>query len=497
MQKSSVPTRALQDRLDADFYAPAHLRNDAKLASSGIYLSTIGAESEKCNCGATPKRVVYASSGTPLIRGGEIRPCEFRTEMVAKVEGLRVAASSAVAALPGDLVYTMSGACVGDAAVVPDGAGIHCFTNTVVRARFISRTDSRFVAAYLSSQVGYENSRRHSSGGDRGHVMPNVFRRLPVPTPATTCQRYIGSKVRQAEVLREWARALTAEVHQQFVGVHTYDADRRLGSWRRGGDELGDQRLDATFYAPPAVSLTARLAAAGANQVIAYAHLVRENAFNATLPISYFEIGGVDVSTGCAWPESVAAGEAPSRAQRSVQHWDVLVATVRPERKNVGLVAPSAQGQLVASSGFAVLRPASPEIAVFLWGYLRSDAATEQLMRWNMGAAYPAIDDEVALEVLVPDVPRAEMERLGKRWMRIPALLSTARALVTAARLLVEGLIERKVTEAELIAASKDPVADRALLARLAEDGLDGTGRRLFSDLDGLELLLAEATPKP
>ena len=64
--------------------------------------------------------------------------------------------------------------------------------------------------------------------------------------------------------------------------------------------------------------------------------------------------------------------------------------------------------------------------------------------------------------------------------------------LSTAARILVEALIERTVTEAELIAAHTDPTADRALLARLKTDGLDGDGDPLFPDLDRLFELLAD-----
>jgi type I restriction enzyme S subunit len=67
-----------------------------------------------------------------------------------------------------------------------------------------------------------------------------------------------------------------------------------------------------------------------------------------------------------------------------------------------------------------------------------------------------------------------------------------AKALTNSARFLVEALIEGKVTEAELIAAGKDADADRALLARLWDDGLDGAGTRLLPDIDALFDLIAQ-----
>jgi len=69
-----------------------------------------------------------------------------------------------------------------------------------------------------------------------------------------------------------------------------------------------------------------------------------------------------------------------------------------------------------------------------------------------------------------------------------------ATRLTSAARTLVEALIERKVSEKELVAAHKDASADRALLARLTVDGLDVAGADpLFPDLDRLEELIQKA----
>jgi type I restriction enzyme S subunit len=310
-------------------------------------------------------------------------------------------------------------------------------------------------------------------------------------------EEYIGTKVRHAEALRGWARELEQKIQSRFDSLHRMERTREVVSWRCSARSLSDERLDASFYSPPAVALDARLTETGALRLAHWIQPAARRSFDSNQPITYFEIGGVDTSTGCAWPNFVLAAEIPSRAEWSIQSWDILVATVRPERKNIGLVPPSIQGQLVATSGFAVLRSPSPAVAAYLWGYLRSDAATEQLMRWNTGAAYPAIDDDVPLRIWMPDVSDSKMAEHGSRWMKIPVLLSASRALVSAARLLVEALIERKVTEADLIAASRAPSADRALLSRLTSKGLDAEGLPLFPDLDALDALLAECDTKP
>jgi hypothetical protein len=67
-----------------------------------------------------------------------------------------------------------------------------------------------------------------------------------------------------------------------------------------------------------------------------------------------------------------------------------------------------------------------------------------------------------------------------------------SRILTTAAKLLVEALIEGAVSEADLVAAQKaleanDRSADRAILQRLTRKGMDAASEpALFPNLDAL-----------
>jgi type I restriction enzyme S subunit len=178
-----------------------------------------------------------------------------------------------------------------------------------------------------------------------------------------------------------------------------------------------------------------------------------------------------------------------------VRPWDVLVSTVRPNRKNVALV-PDIEGKLplVASTGFSVLRFASKEEAVFYHAWLRSDAATQQLMQWNAGGSYPAIDDEVPIRTLVPPFAPETVTAHGKRWLLKFTGEGLAHRLTTAAKLLVEWLIDGKLTEANLQLAHTDHDADWAVLRRLTAKGLDVADESvLFPDLTQLEQALADA----
>ena len=212
---------------------------------------------------------------------------------------------------------------------------------------------------------------------------------------------------------------------------------------------------------------------------------------------AYFEIGELDIASGVLSPSRLPVSAAPSRAQICVEPWDVLVSTVRPNRKNVGLVPASIERlALVASTGFAALRFSTLEQAVFYHAFLRSDAATQQLMRWNSGATYPAIENDVPLRVLAPSFDDDVVQQKGARWLQKFRALDASERLTTASKLLVEHLIDGRLTEADLVAAQKgleagNRDADRAILQTLRQgEGADAAP--LIPDIDTLYALLDE-----
>ena len=114
----------------------------------------------------------------------------------------------------------------------------------------------------------------------------------------------------------------------------------------------------------------------------------------------YVEISDVDAKNCVVDHKLVNSSDAPSRARKVIRSGDVLVSTVRPERRTVGVVGKELDGG-VCSTGFAVLRPLgiNPHILARL---LQSDFANSQILRNNAGIAYPAINEHCLLEVLLP-----------------------------------------------------------------------------------------------
>lgn len=114
----------------------------------------------------------------------------------------------------------------------------------------------------------------------------------------------------------------------------------------------------------------------------------------------YIEISDVDPMALTVNPKEIPCSEAPSRARLLVRTGDILVSTVRPGNKTVAVIPPEFDGA-ICSSGFAVLRPLriNPYALARL---LQTDFVTRQLLRNNIGIAYPAIDQQCILAVLLP-----------------------------------------------------------------------------------------------
>ena len=102
---------------------------------------------------------------------------------------------------------------------------------------------------------------------------------------------------------------------------------------------------------------------------------------------------------------------APSRAQQVLKKGDILVSTVRPNLQNIA-VNPYSDGNVVASTGFCVLRCATclPE---YIWGVITSDAFTKAMCEQASGISYPAVRNNDILQYLVPDVPLETQKRFA------------------------------------------------------------------------------------
>jgi type I restriction-modification system DNA methylase subunit len=126
----------------------------------------------------------------------------------------------------------------------------------------------------------------------------------------------------------------------------------------------------------------------------------------------YIEISDVDTRTALVGCKRILAAEAPSRARKLVRAGDVLVSTVRPERGAVGAIPPCLEGA-ICSTGFAVLRCTEIHPLALVW-LLKTEFVRRQMVRNNIGIAYPAISEESCGKLVLP-ISRKGVAALSER----------------------------------------------------------------------------------
>jgi type I restriction enzyme S subunit len=104
----------------------------------------------------------------------------------------------------------------------------------------------------------------------------------------------------------------------------------------------------------------------------------------------YADLGTATFPLSLSNMEAICLADAPSRAKRIAVNGDLLVSTVRPNLKGHAFVS-SLDSKVVASTGFAVLRPRKNEFASIMAGFVLSSRFLQYCEGRVSGGLYPAI----------------------------------------------------------------------------------------------------------
>jgi type I restriction enzyme S subunit len=131
--------------------------------------------------------------------------------------------------------------------------------------------------------------------------------------------------------------------------------------------------------------------------------------------IKYIDIGNVNSFGDIAELQEFIFKEAPSRARRIVKRGDVIISTVRTYLKAITLIE-SDETNLIASTGFAVLRPKENVIPEYLNLALRAEYFISSVIKNSYGVSYPAINSTTlsAMKILIPDSKELQQEILNR-----------------------------------------------------------------------------------
>jgi type I restriction enzyme S subunit len=142
----------------------------------------------------------------------------------------------------------------------------------------------------------------------------------------------------------------------------------------------------------------------------------------------YIDLTSVDRKTNAIIETSLIDKEnAPSRAQKIVEHNDIIFATTRPTQMRIAVITEELHEQ-IASTGYCILR-ADIKIVLPKWIYynLSSVSFKNYLEENESGSAYPAISDTKLKEFKIPIPPldaQAEIVRILDAFTAVTAELT-------------------------------------------------------------------------
>lgn len=444
----------LEPRLDAEFYQEHFLKAERRLKSGPVTrFHSLWRDSNRIYIGiAGFAERNEERAYTPYIRPTDVGPNgEIDWSRIAwcYAEWLDDYAGNGCAQ-PGDLLVEVKGN-TRRVAVVDSAVPKNCIVSgSFWRLGLVESINPRFVLAFLLSDTGQLLKRRWVSNSVISWIDPHSFRQFLIPVPHGRVQDYIGAKVELAERCRAAARSLHARVSADLEKLYSgCPMDYRSAvSTEVSPRELAGDRIDAWYHQRHYIALSDWLLGNSAFVPLKKVARLSADRWSPTTAKSadfrYIEIADVDPSTGRVSHSVLAVSNAPSRAKRQVQRLDVLVSTVRPNRGAIGIVSDALDGA-VATTGFGVVRPNNEDDAYFLLAVLRHRASTEQLMRCNTGSAYPAIEEESLLNVLIPGASASVRASVGRREMQRNLLLQRANGLVEEAKADVEALIDGRL----------------------------------------------------
>jgi type I restriction enzyme S subunit len=166
--------------------------------------------------------------------------------------------------------------------------------------------------------------------------------------------------------------------------------------------------------------------------------------------IEYVDISSVSLANGIERTESVIFGDAPSRARRIPRDGDVLVSTVRTYLKAIAPVV-SPPSNLVASTGFAVVRPQRGIHPGYLKYALQEEHFIQQVISRSTGVSYPAINasDIARIPLSLPKQSEqlAIATFLDRETAKIDALIAEQQRLIELLQEKRQAVISHAVTK--------------------------------------------------
>lgn len=178
--------------------------------------------------------------------------------------------------------------------------------------------------------------------------------------------------------------------------------------------------------------------------------------------------------------------DSPSRARRVLRQGDTIICTVRPLLMSHGFVGTVNTVPTICSTGFAVIRCTDSLLPNFVKHLPFAEQVTRQLIAWQCGTNYPAVNERDIRHLVVPAPHPVEQAAIARILDAVDTAIEQARDALARAKTLDHSLLHDLLDHGVGKTRSNER-PDHWQLKRVDEVAEVGSGVTLGKDVTGFK----------
>ncbi|MBI4802606.1 MAG: restriction endonuclease subunit S [Elusimicrobia bacterium] len=161
--------------------------------------------------------------------------------------------------------------------------------------------------------------------------------------------------------------------------------------------------------------------------------------------LKYIDISSIERTGNISAVKDIEFKDAPSRAKRIVKAGDIIVSSVRPYLRAFARIIDLSKN-LIASTGFTVLRPRSNVDGGYIYQHILSSSFVKYLEGRMVGSNYPAVNASDVAEYQMPVPTIVEQKKIGRILSDIDGLIDATQIEIEKTKELKRGLMRQLLT---------------------------------------------------
>lgn len=331
-----------------------------------------------------------------------------------------------------------------------------CSTEFVVfKSKDEQKISNKFLSIFLFLDCVVNQTKHLMTGNTLPRLQTFDIENLLIPIPPKEIQEqiidimdnaYLKKKCKESEaqkILDSIDSFLLAELGINLLPKATSDLKKRIFFVKLS--EISGKRFDCEYHQSYYKALEEAIQK-GKYKVAKICNLI-DNVKDLSQPfdkkVIYVEIGDIEVENAVVDLKTIPLEKLPSNTKICIKQGDLLISTVRPNRKAVAIYENN--NTAYCTSAFCVLRENGKYKKELLQYLLRTNIFNALIVRNTTGSTYPTINNNDILNLKIPLPPLSVQEKIAdeitKRKQKALNLQKEAKECLNSAKIQVEKII--------------------------------------------------------